>query len=65
MKNVQKTKCDGDFAPLRGQNRCVIKFRPIYMCSYKPENAQNMVKLYFLPIGLILSQMLPQYQEMK
>ena len=31
MKNVQKAKWDGDIAPLRGQNRCVIKFRPIYM----------------------------------
>ena len=31
MKNVQNATCDGDFAPLRSQNRCVIKFRPIYM----------------------------------
>ena len=31
MKNVQKAKCDGDFAPFRGQNRCVIKFQPIYI----------------------------------
>ena len=34
MKNVQKAKWDGDFAPLRGQNRCVIKFRPIYIYIY-------------------------------
>ena len=34
MKNVQNTTCDGDFAPLRSQNRCVIKFRPIYMAQF-------------------------------
>ena len=31
MKNVQNATCDGDFAPLRGQNCSEIKFRPIYM----------------------------------
>ena len=31
MKNVQNATCDGDFAPLRSQNCCEIKFRPIYI----------------------------------
>ena len=31
MKNVQNATCDGDFAPLKSQNCCEIKFRPIYM----------------------------------
>ena len=33
MKNVQNDTYDGDFAPLRSQNSCVIKFRPICMKS--------------------------------
>ena len=57
MKNVQKAKCDGDFAPLRSQNRCVIKLLPIYivknLASFNDQKIKSLrARLKFTGINL-------------
>ena len=60
MKNVQNAKCNGDFAPLRNQNCCVMKFRPIYINNYNSQRgiAAIVLAMFINDFFIILFQFL-------
>ena len=54
--------CDGDFAPLRSQNCCEIKSRPIYMFLKKCETLQLLLwRFNCLPFIVIDLHIIDQY----